>query len=172
MSFLSTPSRTETTARRCLLWFEIVMASAATILMIAAIGLQVSARFLFEMALSWTDEVAVFSFVWVAMIGAAIVIETRSAHLIDYFVKKFPLTTQRVLQLAVFVLLIATLAVLIRYGIDITKVVDNQRSSILGLRMSFVYGAMPFSAMLMAVSMLLAWREYFIVDGPAEEGAA
>ena len=172
MSFLTTPSRVETTARRLLLRSEVVMASVATILMIAAIGLQVSARFLFEMALSWTDEVAVFSFVWVAMIGAAIVIETRSAHLIDYFVKKFPLTIQRVVQLAVFALLIATLVVLIRYGIDITKVVNNQRSSILGLRMSFVYGAMPFSALLMTVSMLFAWREYFFVGEPAEEGAA
>lgn len=172
MSFLTTPTPFETAARRVLLQAEVVLVSVATILMTLAIGLQVSARFLFEMALSWTDEVAVFSFVWVAMIGAAIVIETRSAHLIDYFVRKFPVPVQRVIQCAVFALLIATLFVLIRYGIDITRVVNNQRSSILELRMSFVYGAMPFAATLMAISLLFDWRTYFNVAEEAEEGAA
>lgn len=172
MSFLTTPTPYETAARRLLLRAEVVMVSVAMILMTAAIGLQVSARFLFEMTLSWTDEVAIFSFVWVSLIGAAIVVETRSAHLIDYFVRKFPLTVQRVVQCAVFVVLVATLAILVRYGIDITEVVNRQRSSILGLRMSFVYGAMPFSAALMAVSVLFDWRAYFLVGEQPEEGAA
>lgn len=148
------------------------MVSIAIVVMTLAIGLQVSARFFFDMALSWTDEVAVFSFVWVSLVGAAIVIETRSAHLIDYFVKKFSPLGRRIVHAAVFLLLLATLGVLVVYGIDITQVVHNQRSSILGLRMSFVYGALPFTAALMLVSILFDWRLYLRPEQPMEEGAA
>ena len=69
-------------------------------------------------------------------------------------------------------ILMGTLGVLIVYGIDITAVVDNQRSSVMGLRMSFVYGAMPFAATLMVISLAFDWRLYLNSPTSANEGDA
>ncbi len=172
MSYFNTPHPMELRVRAILLRAESIIASVAMVMMVTAIGLQVSARFLFEKALTWTDEVAIFSFVWVAMVGAAIVIETRGAHLIDYFVKKFSIPIQRVINVLIYMILMGTLGVLIVYGIDITAVVDNQVSSVMGLRMSFVYGAMPFAATLMVISLAFDWRLYLNAPTSANEGDA
>lgn len=162
MKYLSTPHGIELRIRAGLLRAEAVIASVAIVLMVGALVLQVLARFLFEIAVTWTDEVAIFSFIWVSLIGAAIAVETHSVHLIDYFAKKFSPALQRLIQALVFAALVGILFVLIVYGIDITEVVNRQRSSVLGLPMSYVYGAMPFSAALMMISVLFDWRRYLI----------
>ncbi|MFV2091549.1 MAG: TRAP transporter small permease [Hyphomicrobiales bacterium] len=171
MNSLSTPHTVELRARAILLRTEAVIASVAIVMMVGALVLQVSARFLFEIAVTWTDEVAIFSFIWVSLVGAAIAVETHSVHLIDYFAKKFSPSIQRIIQGLVFAGLLGTLWVLLVYGIDITEVVNSQRSSVLGLRMSFVYGAMPFSAALMMVSMLFDWRRYLLAPATANKAA-
>jgi TRAP-type C4-dicarboxylate transport system permease small subunit len=161
----------ETGFRRFLLRGETVFVSIAMIIMVGALSLQVTARFAFEMALTWTDEIALFSLIWVSLIGAAIVIETRSAHLIDFFVKKFPAVVQRLISGAVFIVLLGTCWVLIKYGYDFTLAVHNQRSSVLGIRISYIYMSLPISALLMGTSLLMDWRYYLVPDLRPSGGA-
>ena len=165
------PHPIETKFRALLLQGELIFVSIAMTLMVSALVAQVVARFMFEMAITWTDEIAIFSFIWVSLIGAAIVIETRNAHVIDYFVKKFPLTVQRIISAMVYILLLATCLIIVKYGADIANVVYNQRSSVLNLRMSWVYSAMPVSALLMGISLLFDWRFYLIPKSGLNTGA-
>jgi TRAP-type transport system small permease protein len=164
MGITDGPHRFETVFRDFLLKVELVLASVFLVMMVGSIVLQVVARFAFQTGLAWTDEVAIFSFVWASLVGAAMVIETRNAHLIDYFVKKCPEGLQRAVNGGVFLLLVVIAAVLVVYGFDMTKIVHNQISSVLNLRMSFVYVALPFSAALMLVSILLDWRQYVRIE--------
>lgn len=159
----------ETTFRRALLRMELVLVSVAMILMVASISAQVVARFIFSTGLSWTDEIAVFSFVWLALVGAAIVVETRSTHMIDICVKRLPGAIRRGVTVAVYLLLLATMGFLLVYGLEIAEVVHGQRSSILNLRMSFVYGAMPFMGLLMLISLIFDWRSYLLLPMDKDE---
>ncbi len=155
--------------RKMLLGAELAIASAFMIAMVTAIIIQVVARFVFSVGLTWTDEVAAFSFVWSALLGAAIALETRSVHVIDFFVARMPALVRRGVRVAVYLFVLATLATLIVSGLEIVEVVSRQRSSVLDLRMSYVYAAMPVSAGLMMLSMLLSLRHHLAPDHAAAD---
>lgn len=138
--------------------FEGVVAGCAMVTMASCMMLQVSARFLFNIALPWTDEVAMFAFVWAALMGVALAANLGGLHRIDMLVRRFPPILRRSCLLLVFALSIATLWVLIYYGVELVEVVHRQRSSILKVPMSYIYVAVPFASFLMMLSMLLDWR--------------
>lgn len=154
--------------RKYMLRAEAVIASVFLTAMVMAILIQVIARFFFSIGLSWTDEVAAFSFVWAALLGAAITVETRSMHLVDAFVRPLPHPVRRLIALMVYAFMLGTLGVLIVSGLEIVEVVNRQHSSVLGLPMSYVYAAMPACALLMAISLLLDWRLYLGVPANGE----
>ncbi|WP_293724075.1 TRAP transporter small permease [Stappia sp.] len=148
---------------------SLVEASVAAFMLIVMVGctvLQVVARFVFSTGLSWTDEVAMFSFIWAALMGAALVINTGGAHRIDAFVRLLPLPPRRVVLALVYVTILAALVLLAVYGVKLLFVVHFQKSSILRVPMSWIYAALPLSATLMLVSTLLDWRSHLGFGAP------
>lgn len=144
---------------------EATVAAFMLVVMVACTVLQVIARFVFSTGLSWTDEVAMFSFIWAALMGAALVINTGGAHRIDAFVRLLPLPPRRAVLALVYATILAALALLAVYGVKLLFVVHFQKSSILRVPMSFIYAALPLSASLMLVSTLLDWRNQLGLGG-------
>ncbi|WP_165814691.1 TRAP transporter small permease [Labrenzia sp. 011] len=140
-----------------------VEASIAAFMLTVMVGctvLQVVARFAFRTGLSWTDEVAMFSFIWAALMGAALVINTGGAHRIDAFVRLLPARLRRAVLALVYATILTALILLIVYGVKLLGVVHFQKSSILKVNMSLIYASLPVSAALMLAAMLLDWRVY------------
>ena len=158
---ISTDQKGLTSAiRRGCGYLEGFVAGIMLALMVGCTVLQVGARFFFKTGLSWTDEVAMFSFIWASLMGAALVITTGGAHRVDSFVNLLPLTMRRVVLAVVYAIILAALLLLIVQGVKLLGVVHHQTSSILKLNMSFIYASLPVSAFLMLVAMLLDWRVY------------
>lgn len=148
-------------------FLEATVAGAMLTVMVGCTVLQVVARFVFQTGLSWTDEVAMFSFIWAALMGAALVINSGGAHRIDTFVNLLPGSVRRAVLALVYAAILAALILLIVYGVKLLGVVHFQRSSILKLNMSFIYVSLPLSAGLMLAAMLLDWRVY-LGDGAGD----
>ncbi len=109
---------------------------------------QVFTRYVLKHPSSWTEELATFLMIWVGMLGASVALN-RGAHLgIDYFVLK--LSPKKGLYVALFVFAVVavfSLLVLTIGGVQLVSrtLATNQVSPALGLKMGYVYLALPIS---------------------------
>jgi TRAP-type C4-dicarboxylate transport system permease small subunit len=129
---------------------------AAVVVIMAVLVLdvvwQVVARFVLRSPCTWSEELARMLLIWVALLGAAVGF-TRQAHLgIDYLVLKLRPRSKAAVELFVY-LLVAFFAgeVMIRGGVRIVwaTLEAQQVSASLGVRMGYVYLALPLSGALM-----------------------
>ncbi|MDI6447711.1 TRAP transporter small permease [Anaerobaca lacustris] len=109
---------------------------------------QVFTRFILNDPSTWTEELAVFLLIWVSLLGAAVALG-RGAHLgIDYFVGKLPERTRLATEVFVFFCVAAfSLLVMLIGGVDLVRstLELGQESPALGVRMGYVYLAVPIS---------------------------
>jgi TRAP-type C4-dicarboxylate transport system permease small subunit len=118
---------------------------------------QVITRYVLKHPSSWTEELATFLMIWVGLLGASVALN-RGAHLgIDYLVVK--LSRQKALCVSLFVFAVITafsLLVMVVGGAQLVHrtLVTNQVSPALGLKMGYVYLAIPISGFFLVVYSL------------------
>jgi TRAP-type C4-dicarboxylate transport system permease small subunit len=115
---------------------------------------QVFTRYALKHPSSWTEELAIFLLIWVALLGAAVA-TGRGAHLgIDYFVQKLPPRSRIVTEVFIFLCIVLfSLLVMIIGGIDLVQMTFalKQKSPALGIKMGYVYLAVPISGFFMVL---------------------
>jgi TRAP-type C4-dicarboxylate transport system permease small subunit len=99
----------------------------------------------------WVEEVTVFTFVWLSMLGASAVVHAEGHCAIDVLVRRLPLKWQRIVGIVSDLIVLATLLLLIVYGIDLTIKGQTKLTPILGIPYSYVDAAVPVSCALMLV---------------------
>ena len=126
---------------------EILVMTAVAVLVLDVLW-QVLTRFVLKDPSSWTEELATFLLIWVALLGAAVALN-RGAHLgIDYFVGKLEPRKRVYTEVFVFLCIcLFSLLVMVVGGVDLvmTTLRLEQQSPALGLRMGYVYFAVPIS---------------------------
>jgi TRAP-type C4-dicarboxylate transport system permease small subunit len=109
---------------------------------------QIASRYLLRRPESWTDELATVLVVWVALLGASVA-SGRGSHLgVDYFVGKLPPRARLAAELAAHLLVVAfALLVLVWGGAKLVALtfLTGQVSPALGVKMGYVYLALPVS---------------------------
>lgn len=151
-------------------WMRPVEIAAAGLLlvMIAMVLANVFFRYVLHKPLVWGDEVASLSFIWMAMLGAALAVDRHEHMRLTVFL---PLMHSRVARLAeiagqvlVCVLLLRLLPVAVEYAYEESYVT----SPALGLPMSWRASAIPAGIGLMALLMVLSvlrTREWRAIAG-------
>lgn len=120
---------------------------------------QVFTRFVLRKPCTWSEELAVFMIIWVALLGSAVALG-RGAHLgVDYFVSKLPDSLRMKCEVAVFLLIAAFSLVVFVIGgsnlvISILRL--GQVSPSLGVQVGYVYLALPVSGFFMTMYSLIA----------------
>jgi TRAP-type C4-dicarboxylate transport system permease small subunit len=103
---------------------------------------------------NWTDELATFLMIWVGMIGASVALY-RGAHLgIDYFVSRLSVRNRMMTEVFVSLLIgVFSVAVMLVGGIQIVQrtLERGQVSPAIGLKMGYVYLAMPISGFFLTI---------------------
>jgi TRAP-type C4-dicarboxylate transport system permease small subunit len=138
--------------RKGLLYVEWTLAGVFLSVMTLSVFLEVLARYVLHVSLSWPEEVARFSFIWCSMLGASIAMERRKLHDIDLIFEHLPKMAKPFISLFVDLLVLGILSVLLLYGAKLTALVHLQISPAMEIRMSYVYSAIPFASGLMLVS--------------------
>jgi len=129
---------------------------------------QVFTRFVLKDPCTWSEELAVFMIIWVALLGSAVALG-RGSHLgVDYFVSKLPEKLRIKCEVVVFLLIAAfSLTVFVIGGtnlvISILKL--GQVSPSLGVEVGYVYLAIPISGFFMTLYSLIAMTERFTASG-------
>ncbi len=127
--------------------------TAALILLaiVVLIFLQVLFRYIIHQPLSWTVELSRFLFAWVSMLGAAAAAPEIFNQGMDLLVRKFSEKAQVVSDVAARIFTALTSCALIAYAVDLVGRVHSQLSSVLRIRMSLVYAAIPAGLVLFLV---------------------
>jgi TRAP-type C4-dicarboxylate transport system permease small subunit len=115
---------------------------------------QVMSRFVFSMPSSFTEELAGFLLIWIGLLGAAYGFRTR-AHLgIDLLVSRLEGGWRRAAEvLSHLLVLLFALTTMVGGGIRLVQLAFqlDQISAAMGVRMGFVYLALPLSGVLVVL---------------------
>lgn len=108
----------------------------------------------------WVEEVTIFIFVWLIMLGSASVVKAEGHCSIDVLARKLPAGPRRILDLLVDVLVIVTLLLLIWYGTKLALSAGGKVTPMLGIPYTYVDLAIPAGSLFMLVYYLrLFWLD-------------
>ncbi len=107
--------------------------------------LGVADRFLLDLGLPWPEELSRFLLIWTSLLAAAVAAKQRKHFRVTVLLDRLGRRGEVLIDL----LGVAVLMVVLGYGMKLVWVFNAQRSPALGIPMSWVYAAVPVSAMLM-----------------------
>ena len=114
---------------------------------------QVVSRYCFNHALSWSEELARYLFIWQVWLGSSYCVQKNRHIRIDLFTNKLSDNTKKIFETVINIITIAFLIFLTCKGGKIVGMVSrlNQTSPALKLPMSVVYACIPISCVLMII---------------------
>jgi len=126
-----------------------------TIVMVAAVFLQVIFRYVVNNPLNWSEELSRYVFIWACMLGASIGIRRKAHYGLDAIFKLIPVRKQKLVEVFLYALIGVFLLVLIYFGIKLNQEIYLQTAPGLEISMSLPYSAIPAGALLMLLHILL-----------------
>ena len=152
-SFLSGVARAIDGAYAVTTWVLVLF----VVLMCAVMLIQIVSRYLFNMPLTWPEEVARYLFIWVVFLGAAVAFRAQ-AHLgMDFATARLPERLRNVLSRAVEVLILGFLLLILYITPEVVEVTGFQRSAVINIQMSWIYLAFPVASLLMILDLFVRW---------------
>ena len=126
------------------LTFEIACATLLTVL-IVTIFVQVLARYVFLASTPWSEEIAVYCFIWVVLFGTSIGVRDHSHLVADVLPENLPATLDKGLTALSQSLITVAALVFLWYGADYARLGITRLSFSMGFPMVYIYIAMPIS---------------------------
>lgn len=135
-----------------------VVLLVATITVIVALG--VFFRFVLNNSLPWTEEVAKFVMVWLAFIGAPVVLKEGGHIAIDVVPTRLPSPLGPLLMMLIQVIVMVVLGVLVFQGWALAWNALPQLATTVDVSLFYIFLAVPIgSALMLAVSLELLLRQ-------------
>jgi len=123
-------------------------------------------RYVLDSPLTWTDELARFSLLWMVFLGAAVVSFKDSHLLVDFIYEYTSPTITTILKTISFLAVLAFLIVLVFSSFDLIRVSGLNTSPALDIPLSWWRGSVVVGSILMIVAMIYnqfirikKWRE-------------
>lgn len=129
---------------------EIILVVILTTMVVLVFG-NVVARYVFNSAITWAEEVSRFLFVWLTFVGASFGLQ-KGLHLgMDIVVSRFKPRLRRAIEVVNGVIILIFLGVWIVGGIHLIEANLNYMSPATGFSMGLVYMIGPLAAILMTL---------------------
>ncbi|MDI3480404.1 MAG: TRAP-type transport system small permease protein [Tepidanaerobacteraceae bacterium] len=109
---------------------------------------QVFFRFVLNSPLAWSEELARYLFVWITFIGASVALHRWGHFQVDIVVNLFPDNIKKIIESAIYVLIMLFASIIVYYGFVLTQYTSVQLSPALQLNMAVPYFALPLSGLL------------------------
>ena len=130
--------------------------------LVALIFTQVVTRYVLQVSLSWSEELARYLLMWLAMLSAAYGFKTRAHFALVFLVRRLPAGGRRAVSMVVPVLVCALLAVFVLKAAEITWSVRNQFGPATGLSKAVPYSSGVAGGVLMFWYVARnAWRDRY-----------
>ncbi len=121
---------------------------------IVVVIIQIVARYI-GVSVLWTEEIAVFSFIWAVFMGAALMVRDEAHFSFDFLKSKLMGRKKYVLMSITHVLMLIFSIYLLIYGKEITRTFwEYNWYSLPHFKMGYVWAVIPISAFLMCIYIL------------------
>lgn len=132
-------------------WFTTVLAFVLTVAILGSILTQIFFRYLLNAPLSWTDETAIFLFVWITLLFASICVRERIHARFTAFVNMMPAKVSLALDKLIMAGIAAFGVAMVYISPEMLELVWNNRSPAVHYPMQFLYFAVPLHAAFIVV---------------------
>ncbi len=141
--------------------------------MVAITFSQVVSRYLLHVSLSWSEELARFLLMWLAMLSAAYGFKTRSHFALTFIVDRFGAGARRIIGLLVTLAVSALLVVFTWKAVELTQSAVGRTGPGTGLSFAVPYSSTIVGGLLMLYYLLrTAWDDFRVGSGPAGPAAS
>ena len=124
---------------------------------------QITARFVFNKPLPWTDELAVILYLWAILWAAAFMVPEREQVVFDLVWNSVSVGTRRVMRIVGNLLIGGLALVAIPASWDYVHFMGREGSPVLGISFMWIY--LPFVMLLVAMGARSAWAIVQAVQG-------
>ncbi len=124
------------------------------------VGWNVAGRYLTGNSLTWADEVARYSMIWLTFLGAGLALREGAHAAITNAQDALPDRGQRILRLVILGVLFGFFAFMVWVGIDYMNRMSIQKSAALQVPMRYIYAAMPVGFGMMIVHLAFIAPQY------------
>ena len=144
-------------------WGVVLLVAAITVV----VALGVFFRFVLNNSLPWTEEVAKFVMVWLAFIGAPVVLKEGGHIAIDFIPARLPVRLGHALLLVIQIVVMVVLAVLVYQGWALAWNALPQVAATVEVSLFYIFLAVPIgSALMLTVALELMLRQAVAIRSP------
>ena len=148
-------------------WVERLCATLVALLVLD-IWFGIVARYVLELGITWTEELARYIMIWAALLAISCAAHRREHIGLDFVARRLSPLPRRILQAAIDSLGIAFFLFLSVYGVGMTADGSSQFAMIFGMTMVVPYASVPVAAMLTALQIFLTAIKPAIENPPAQ----
>ena len=123
--------------------------------MTVVVFLQVVCRYFLVQPLHWSEELARYLFVWIALLGAALGVHRHAHFGMDFFFRMLSERWRHVLGLFIYGLMELVVVVLLVQGTGLVRKTAEQLSPAMEIPMGWAYACLPVGAALMGIHLLI-----------------
>lgn len=148
-------------------WVEWLCA-AILALMVLDVGVGAFGRYLVDLPVTWTEELARYLMIWAALLAVSCGVARREHVAVTALLDKLPRATRRLVGAAIDTLGFAFFAFLAYFGIGMTAEGANQYATIFEMTMWLPFAAVPVSSALVCLQLVLTGiRDFTLGTAPA-----
>lgn len=122
--------------------------------------------------LNWAQDISLLLFAWVVFLGADHALRKADFVRVDMLISKFPAAVQKFLYYLWYIVAIAFLGVLVRFGIPLSIENSKRLFQTLGISYSWATISVPVGSALMIVTIIIKlvkhWKDKEIVVNSKE----
>ncbi|MDR2501614.1 MAG: TRAP transporter small permease subunit [Treponema sp.] len=140
---------------------EAALCGAGFVLLVALIFLSAILRF-FKVSMSWNTDLALFLLAWTAFLGADIAWRSGQLVGVDLITRKLPKMAQKIVTLAVYLIVLAALVVIVIFGLKLAWMERLRTYQSIPVPFSLVIISLVCAAFSMCLSTALKIRRVIL----------
>ena len=148
-------------------WVEWLCAAIIAV-MVLDVGIGAFGRYLIDLPVTWTEELARYLMIWAALLAISCGVARREHVAVTALLDKLPKDARRRVGAAIDTLAFAFFAFLGYFGIDMTVQGATQYATIFEMTMWLPFAAVPVSSALVCLQLVLTGiRDFNLGTAPA-----
>jgi TRAP-type C4-dicarboxylate transport system permease small subunit len=137
--------------------------------LIVDIWIGVFGRYVFELPVTWAEELARYLMIWGALLAVSCGVARREHVAVTALLHRIPIRIRRWIDVAIDALAFAFFAFLCYFGIGMTQQGGTQYATIFEMTMTIPFASVPISSAVVCVQLvLMAVRDFAVAGLPAD----
>lgn len=137
--------------------------------LILDIWIGIFGRYVFELPVTWAEELARYLMIWAALLAVSCGVARREHVAVTALLHRIPIHIRRWVDVGIDLLAFAFFAFLCYFGIGMTQQGSTQYATIFEMTMTIPFASVPISAALVCMQLvLMAVRDFAVAGLPAD----